>query len=201
MGDLDFTPLTGGCTCSNVRYKLTASPLIIHCCHCHWCQRETGSAFVLNAFIESKHCELTDINSETIPPISTHTPSESGFGQSIVRCAKCQVAVWSHYGFGPIISFVRIGTLDPESKTRLWSKVKEKEWDMINIYTESKVPWITLPEDVRSFTEYYDTKSVWSKESWERREVYMPAILEQRKKAAEIKAAEIKAEDGCQTRE
>ena len=46
-------PIEGGCTCRAVRYRLLSRPLFVHCCHCTWCQRETGSAFALNAMIEA----------------------------------------------------------------------------------------------------------------------------------------------------
>jgi hypothetical protein len=47
----DATAFDGGCTCRFVRYRMTSRPLFVHCCHCRWCQRETGTAFALNALI------------------------------------------------------------------------------------------------------------------------------------------------------
>jgi len=82
-------PLEGGCDCRTVRYRMESAPLFVHCCHCRWCQRETGASFALD------------------------TPSSSGMGQKIARCPKCHIALWSHYaGAGPVSSFVRVGTLD-----------------------------------------------------------------------------------------
>ena len=48
----------GGCTCREVRYRLTSPPMFVHCCHCRWCQRESGAAFALNAMIEADRVEL-----------------------------------------------------------------------------------------------------------------------------------------------
>ena len=48
----------GGCFCKAVRYRLTTAPMIVHCCHCRNCQNQTGSAFVINAFIEADRVEL-----------------------------------------------------------------------------------------------------------------------------------------------
>ena len=45
--------LTGGCACGSIRYQLLDKPMFVHCCHCDDCQRLTGSAFVLNAIIET----------------------------------------------------------------------------------------------------------------------------------------------------
>jgi hypothetical protein len=35
----------GGCTCRHLRYRMTSKPMFVHCCHCRWCQRETGASF------------------------------------------------------------------------------------------------------------------------------------------------------------
>jgi hypothetical protein len=146
----------GGCTCRAIRYRMTSRPLFVHCCHCRWCQRETGTAFALNALIESDRVELLAGAPETVL-----TPSNSGKGQRIVRCPACKVAVWSHYaGAGDAAKFVRVGTLDdpdgfpPE----------------IHIFTASKQPWVVLPESVPAVPEYYDLREHWPAASQARRE-------------------------------
>src|SRR5215204_433926 len=101
-------PLEGGSTCRAVRFRLAGRPLFVHCCHCTWCQRESGASFALNAMIESNRVEVLSGEPELI-----ETPSASGAGQRIARCPRCRVAVWSHYaGAGQGIRFVRVGTLD-----------------------------------------------------------------------------------------
>ena len=113
--------LEGGCTCGEVRYRLLAAPMFVHCCHCRWCQRETGSAFALNALVESERVLLLKGTTETVD-----TPSASGKGQKIVRCARCRVAVWSHYaGAGEAVGFVRVGTLDVPAAPAYYS-LKER---------------------------------------------------------------------------
>ena len=155
--------LDGTCSCSRVRYRMSSRPLIVHCCHCRWCQRETGSAFVINALIESDRVEILSGEVEKI-----HTPSESGKGQDIFRCTECHVAVWSQYaGLGDKFSFVRVGTLDDPDAVP----------PDVHIFTESKQPWVLLPESVPSFPIYYNAKQVWSSESQARRN----AVLERQK--------------------
>ncbi|HRA23166.1 MAG TPA: GFA family protein, partial [Usitatibacteraceae bacterium] len=101
-------PLEGGCGCRFVRYRMEQRPLFVHCCHCRWCQRETGASFALNALIEADR--VTNLGGE---PELVDTPSESGRGQAIARCPRCRIAVWSHYaGAGRAVKFVRVGTLD-----------------------------------------------------------------------------------------
>src|SRR5215204_5755694 len=109
-GEGEFA-LEGGCTCGALRYRMTSKPLFVHCCHCRWCQRETGTAFALNAVIES---DRVIVLSGTLDVVDT--PSNSGKGQRIVRCPVCRIAVWSHYaGAGDAVRFVRVGTLaDPD---------------------------------------------------------------------------------------
>ena len=150
----------GHCTCGEVRYRLHSRPLFVHCCHCRWCQRETGSAFALNAMIEADRVELL-----AGVPKSVKTPSYSGKGQKIARCPRCRIAVWSNYaGAGDAVRFVRVGTLlEPD---RLPPD--------IHIFTASKQPWVVLPPGVPAFAEYYDSKALWPKESLERRAVLFP---------------------------
>ena len=159
-------PAAGGCDCRAVRYRMTTRPLVVHCCHCRWCQRESGSAFALNAMIEADRVEnLAD------EPELVRTPSESGMGQTIARCARCKVAVWSHYaGAGPVTTFVRVGTLDEPDGFA----------PDVHIFTASKQPWVVLSTGVPAFEAYYDRKAVWSAESLARGALLRPLIEEYR---------------------
>lgn len=149
-----FDPLSGGCSCGAVRYRLTAAPLFVHCCHCLDCQRQTGSAFVLNALIETEKVEILAGAPE---PVSM--PTDSGRPHDIYRCPACRVAVWSDYGRRGALRFVRVGTLDAPSALK----------PDVHIFTRSKVPWVQLPEGVPAFEVYYDTKTHWPAESLARR--------------------------------
>ena len=162
MPSPDTFPLEGGCDCRYVRYRMTTAPLFVHCCHCRWCQRETGSAFVLNAMIESDRVQLLGAEPEIVD-----TPSASGLGQKIARCPRCCIAVWSHYaGAGPMVRFVRVGTLDEPDQLP----------PDIHIFTESKQRWVVIPNDMPAVPEYYDRKKYWPAESLARRQVMLPQI-------------------------
>ena len=155
-------PAKGGCACQAVRYRIETAPLFVHCCHCRWCQRETGASFALNAMIEADRVSLLSGEPEVVD-----TPSASGQGQKIARCPKCHVAVWSSYaGSGPILRFMRVGTLDNPDLLP----------PDIHIYTSSKQPWVIIPDTVPSVTEYYDREQYWSAESLERRLAILPKI-------------------------
>ncbi len=145
----------GGCTCRFVRYRMTTKPLFVHCCHCRWCQRETGASFALNAMIEAERVQLLQGEVEVV-----NTPSNSGKGQKISRCPKCQIAVWSNYaGGGDAVRFVRVGTLDDPGRFP----------PDIHIFTASKQPWVVLPPNIPAVVEYYKASELWPKESLERR--------------------------------
>jgi hypothetical protein len=145
----------GGCTCRQVRYRLTSKPLFVHCCHCSWCQRETGSAFALNAMIEADRVQVLQGAVDVV-----ETPSQSGKGQRISRCPTCKIALWSNYaGAGDAVRFVRVGTLDEPSRLP----------PDIHIFTASKQPWVALPAGVPAEVEYYRTSERWPAESLERR--------------------------------
>ena len=133
--------LEGRCTCGEVRYRLAGHPFAVHCCHCRDCQRETGSAFVINGLIETPMLEVIEGSPETID-----TPSESGKGQKIVRCPTCEVALWSHYGgMGDKAAFVRVGTLENPDACP----------PHVHIFTRSKQPWFALPMDAPAFEIFY----------------------------------------------
>jgi hypothetical protein len=137
--------LIGGCSCGQVRYQLLEKPMRVHCCHCTDCQRHTGSAFVLNAIIETSAIKILRGKLRAVPVRRAYGPHD------IYRCPKCNVALWSDYGHRPQIRFVRVGTLDDPSVIR----------PDIHIYTETKVPWLKLPKGTPAFRQYYKLKKVW----------------------------------------
>jgi hypothetical protein len=143
----------GGCSCGEVRYRLASEPMFVNCCHCLNCQRQTGSAFVVNLLIEADRVELTGGEPHVVP-----VARDDGSEQSISRCPTCQVALWSDYG-RPVILFVRAGTLDDPS----WVEPGA------HIFTRSRVPWVVLPEAVPAFEVYYDAATLWPPTSLERR--------------------------------
>jgi hypothetical protein len=148
--------MEGGCACGELRYRLRWPPLFVHCCHCLNCQRQTGSAFVINVLIESDRVELLAGAPERVP-----VPRSGSKRQQIYRCPECGTAVWSTYTRKSVL-FVRAGTLDDPSAV---------EPD-VHIFTRSKVPWLTLPESTPSFTAYYDTQKLWPAASLERIEAH-----------------------------
>ncbi len=144
----------GGCACGEVRYRLTAAPMFVHCCHCLNCQRQTGSAFVINLLIEAAHVQLLHG-----APVGVPVPRDNNQLHRIFRCPQCQTAVWSEYSGRTEVLFVRAGTLDDPARAA----------PDVHIYTRSKLPWVSLPPSVPAFAEYYDAAKLWPAASLARR--------------------------------
>ena len=147
-------PAEGGCDCRTIRYRLETAPLFVHCCHCRWCQRESGASFALNAMIEADRVALLAGEPEAVD-----TPSNSGKGQKIWRCPHCEVALWSNYsGSGDKVRFMRVGTLDNPAAMP----------PDIHIFTSTKLPWVVLPPGAKAVPEFYKPRETWPKDTQER---------------------------------
>lgn len=150
--------LEGGCACGWVRYRLGSGPLFVHCCHCLNCQRQTGSAFVINLLIEANRVEMLAGD-----PRPVEAPREDGSAQRIFRCPNCQVAVFSEYG-RPELRYVRAGTLDQPSAIT----------PDVHIFTRSKVDWIAIPGVTPTFEVYYEVRALWPAASLARLDAIIP---------------------------
>jgi len=148
----------GGCACGTVRYRLLSKPMFVHCCHCRDCQRQTGSAFVINALIETDRIALLSGAPQPAP-----VPTDSRRPHDIWRCPNCQTALWSDYGRRPALRFVRVGTLDEAASLS----------PDVHIFTRSKLGWVGLPAHVPAFEVYYDMKTLWPAESLARRQAIL----------------------------
>jgi hypothetical protein len=123
--------LAGGCACGLVGYRLERAPMVVHCCHCRECQRQTGSAFVVNALIETDRIRLLGD-----APAPTPVPTGSGRPHDIYRCPACHTAIWSDYGRRAGLRFVRVGTLDDPASLA----------PDVHIFTRSKLPWVSVAD-------------------------------------------------------
>ena len=148
----------GGCACGAVRYRLKTGPMFVNCCHCHDCQRQVGSAFAINALIETDRIEM--LSGEPGP---VGVPTDSGGIHDIYRCPTSQTALWSDYGGRAAMRFVRVATLDDPT-------VMPPD---VHIFTRSKLPWVGLPADVPAFEIYYSAKDLWPAASLERRQAIL----------------------------
>jgi len=142
--------LEGGCACGQVRYRLTSGPMFVNCCHCRDCQRQLGSAFVINAVIETDRIEVLQGDLAV-----TTLPTDSGRPHDVYRCTGCGTTIWSDYGRRKVMSFLRATTLDDRGALS----------PDAHIFTRSKLPWVELPDDVPAFEVFYDLPKQWPPES------------------------------------
>jgi hypothetical protein len=148
------TETTGGCACGAVRYRLASRPMFVNCCHCRDCQRQTGSAFAINALIETDRIMI-----EQGMPAPANLPTDSGRPHEVYRCVICRTALWSDYGGRPGLRFLRVGTLDDTAAVQ----------PDAHIFTRSKLPWVKLPDGAPEFEIFYDLTMQWPAESLARR--------------------------------
>ena len=144
-------PAEARCACGTVQFTVTHKPMFVHCCHCTWCQRESGSAFALNALVETDRLAITQGSTtrETIP-------TASGRGQTVIRCAACHSPLWSHFGgVGERVAFVRVGALSDPGLCP----------PDIHIYTSTKRAWVKLDPGVPAMEEFYRRSEQWPAES------------------------------------
>jgi hypothetical protein len=153
----------GGCGCGEVRYRARGEPIFVNNCHCRLCQRQTGSTSVVNAFFESERIAVTQ------GELAEHAfKAGSGGEHAVARCAACGTAVFSYYPrVGRLGVGVRVGSCDdPEAFV-----------PTAVVFTESKMPWVALPEGIPAFEQYYAPQDLLAPEKWAR----LAALLGRRK--------------------
>ncbi|EXK89978.1 hypothetical protein FOQG_07432 [Fusarium oxysporum f. sp. raphani 54005] len=205
----DILPLAGGCACGLVRYQLTLHPLIVHCCYCTTCQRQTGSICALNAVIESTALTLLPSAPPTIvgsssnpdpipsavqPAFARLTSAESTTREPRPEAEPLSVCLPTASGVGQTL----VGC--PVCHTGLWNYYADagphlsyvrvgtldRPWDIqpdAHIYTQNRQSWVTVNDGKPSFEGYYT-----------RREDYLRDDALKRYEALKPQVTEMKAE-------
>lgn len=129
--------------------------MIVHACHCTRCQQRTGCPVAVNLWIERSRIRM--LGDE--PVQQGESADENGNNSSGWGCATCGSSVWTIYHAAPPGAvFLRAGLLDDPSAFP----------PDVHIFTRSKQPWVSIPDDVPSFETYYDFRNTWSEESMQR---------------------------------
>ncbi|KAH7137302.1 hypothetical protein B0J13DRAFT_559446 [Dactylonectria estremocensis] len=176
----NLLPLTGGCSCGLIRYQLTRYPILVHCCYCAACQRQTGSAFALNAVVEASALELlassaaspTDPGPEPVPigltpafasltgaapptgssaaPALVCIPTESQLGQTVAHCPACHTGLWNYYADA--------GPTVAYVRVGTLDRARQVEPD-VHIYTRSRRAFLAAIDDGKpQFDDYYPSR-------------------------------------------
>lgn len=75
----------GGCLCGATRYKATAAPLRVTICHCTFCQRFTGSAFLVEPIFRRGDVSFSGAPLE----LYQHRSDSSGKRVTLNFCGRC----------------------------------------------------------------------------------------------------------------
>lgn len=87
---VDMSINKGGCVCGNLRYETDGDPDRIVFCHCKFCQRATGTAYLLEAMFSRTKFKLTSGR----PAQYTLTSAGSGKQLTINFCPTCGTKIY-----------------------------------------------------------------------------------------------------------
>ncbi|HZB93353.1 MAG TPA: GFA family protein [Stellaceae bacterium] len=132
-------PLTGGCQCGEVRYRIAAAPVTVYACHCRDCQRQTGAAFALSMVVAREAIGITaGAPREWLRPGSA---TASGTATLCLLCRTCGARLYHLPERNPQVAIVKPGTLDDTS----WLAA------VGHIWTDHAQPWVAIPAATVNF--------------------------------------------------
>jgi len=105
-------PLTGGCMCDGVRFKVTEPLLGALYCHCKRCQRRTGTAFSTTALTAPGSFQIS--GGEEL--VRTWDPGDGGYLKSF--CTACGSQLFTTNPSNPELIAIRVGALDGDPGLR-----------------------------------------------------------------------------------
>ena len=127
--------LTGGCLCGDIRYEVTGPPQRVFICHCTDCQQQSGSAFGMSLVVNEEDFHLTQGKPKTIT-----SKSAAGRDKLGAFCPQCGTRIFHKTDTRKGKVSLKPGTLDD-------TQVLKPD---IHIWTVSKQPWVTIPEDMEA---------------------------------------------------
>jgi hypothetical protein len=129
--------IEGGCRCGACRYALAVrEPPRVYACHCHQCQRWTGSAFSLQALVDETLLTATG------PVVTAEMRTADRLSVQRV-CGRCHARLFNTNTRRPGVAVVRAGTLDRSEELRCAA----------HIFTAHRQRWVAVPADVPSWPE------------------------------------------------
>ena len=127
----------GGCRCGAVRYTIAQDALPpTYACHCHICQRWSGSAFSQQALVPESALSVTG-------PVILYELTTEDRTSSQRLCGVCHSRIYNTNTRRPGVAVVRAGTIDRSEELAC----------VAHIFTAYKQRWTVIPEDVPSWPE------------------------------------------------
>ena len=80
----------GGCLCGAIRYKATTEPVRVTVCHCTFCQRMTGTAFLVEPIF--RKADVTFAGEK--PRIYDHRSDGSNKRVTLNFCGTCGTTLY-----------------------------------------------------------------------------------------------------------
>lgn len=103
-----MTEHQGGCLCGSVRYATTAKPTRVTICHCRFCQKATGSAYMVEPIFDKDDFELVAGTPKTYDQLS----EGSGKTVHVHFCSGCGTKLWLSFERFPNAIGIYAGTFD-----------------------------------------------------------------------------------------
>jgi len=123
-------PLTGGCGCGAVRFRITRPLVSATYCHCTRCQRRTGAGAAASARAEPGSFELTAGEEH----LRAWAP---GGGFDKVFCGDCGSALYARDPASGEAVFIRLGAIDGDPGVR----------PSVRQFVAFAAPWERIPDD------------------------------------------------------
>lgn len=140
--------LTGKCLCGAIRYSVKPGfRMKPYACHCHDCQRRTGSAFGIQMSVMESDLTVEGDMAEG------HHVQPSGAEATIFACPLCFSRIYATNNSRPGIANLRAGTLD----------ISPELVPAAHFWILSKQPWVAIPEGVAKLEEQPETAEEWLK--------------------------------------
>jgi len=134
----------GGCLCGEVRYSTTGNPVWTTICHCTFCQKLTGSAFLVEPIFKRGAVMLSGAATRTYD----HSSDGSGKRVNVNFCGRCGTTLYLSFERFPGFLGVCAGTFDDPN----WF---ERGPDTCrHIFTRSAQRGVVLPAGVPTFLEH-----------------------------------------------
>lgn len=104
----DQASTEGGCLCGAIRYQLAQQPARVTLCHCLFCQRSTGAAYMVQPACDGADFTVTQGQTKTY----RHISAGSGKAIKIHFCDTCGTKIYQTFERFPGAVGLYSGTLD-----------------------------------------------------------------------------------------
>ena len=143
--DPSGSPLTGGCQCGAVRYRIDGPVPDCHACHCRQCQAQSASAFGLSLSVARADFAVTG------PVRRWDRATDLGTRTSCIFCVECGSRVFHVDSIAPDRVSVKGGSLDDPMRAV----------PSAHIWVSRKLPWVRLDPAVPTHATQPDDIALW----------------------------------------